>query len=685
MVVRLKNKSKVISIILIAVILISRYSQPAHATITTAGELSPAKSNAPAVVINNKIYVFGGALSSGFSNNIIKIEKSGDKLIQTVLPIVFPDPISHMSAVATNNKIYLFGGHYLRGSVYSAVDDIYEFDPTSELLIKLNIKLPKPILGMASAVAPNGKVYIFGGNDRSAVMYDDILEFDPQNKTVTIISTKLPSKITYPSVETAPNGKIYIFGGYDYTVTFDSILEFDPQSKTITNLIQKLPNPTYCMSSALLNGKIYLFGGASVMSGTALEYDSIVEFNPNSYDIKKMTEALPTARYYTSSVSLDDSIYIIGGKNLSSGVIKQILRYTPLNTLKEPQLSINVDNDINAALSWTTIDDAAGYVLEKSIDGVNFSTIAEISTTSYKDLNLPKGTYHYRVKAVFGNIASPYSNVVTINIQPPLKEPQLIGNMNSDVNVSLSWTTIDNATGYVLEKSIDGATFTTLAEILSTSTSYKDLNLPKGTYHYRVKAVSGNQHSPYSNVVTINIKPPEPTIFSVYWPKDEGNVRIDWTKGDKDLSGEVQLWKKDTSLDTWMQVKDISDGEKKYFSWVDKNVTVGINYKYQIRVYNPSTWDWQVIAESDWAGLERPYQAPGGLRIISSNSNTATISWNPLGVASGYQIEVSVDDGATWQKSTVTSTSATVPKPCLCRVKAGNHSRGQWSGILTVQ
>ena len=47
---------------------------------------------------------------------------------------------------------------------------------------------------------------------------DDIVEFDPVTQSVTTLEATLPTGREYTSAATAPNGKIYVFGGNESEV-----------------------------------------------------------------------------------------------------------------------------------------------------------------------------------------------------------------------------------------------------------------------------------------------------------------------------------------------------------------------------------------------------------------------------------------------------------------------------------
>jgi hypothetical protein len=69
-------------------------------------------------------------------------------------------------------------------------------------------------------------------------------------------------------------------------------------------------------------------------------------------------------------------------------------------------------------LSWNAAAGATGYQIQRSTDGVNFSTIASIgAVTSYADSGLSAGTeYYYRIIATGSLGSSSASNVASATI-----------------------------------------------------------------------------------------------------------------------------------------------------------------------------------------------------------------------------------------------------------------------------
>jgi hypothetical protein len=162
-------------------------------------------------------------------------------------------------------------------------------------------------------------------------------------------------------------------------------------------------------------------------------------------------------------------------------------------------------------LTWTdTATNEAGFKIERSSDGVNFTQIAIVvpNTSSYSATNLLASTqYFFRVRAYDGNNHSAFSNVAVATTQATPAAPTTLMATPSAGRITLNWTdNATNETGFKLERSTDGVNFTILAFLGANSTTYSNGGLTSGTtYHYRLRAYEGPNHSAYSNVASATV------------------------------------------------------------------------------------------------------------------------------------------------------------------------------------
>jgi len=107
---------------------------------------------------------------------------------------------------------------------------------------------------------------------------------------------------------------------------------------------------------------------------------------------------------------------------------------------------------------------------------------------------------------------------------PTLTAPVLQAiNNPSDLNqFQVVWSSVANATGYILQQSLS-SNFANPQTLFNTSTTSEIVSVQQpGTYYYRVSAVNGQNQSPFSNivstVVTGSTPPPSNTaLIESYW------------------------------------------------------------------------------------------------------------------------------------------------------------------------
>jgi titin len=164
-------------------------------------------------------------------------------------------------------------------------------------------------------------------------------------------------------------------------------------------------------------------------------------------------------------------------------------------------------------LSWTASTDnvaVTGYQIQRC-QGAACNAFAQIAApagtgTSYIDTGLsPSVSYSYEIIATdaAGNLSSP-SNVssATTLAGPPAAPSGLLATAASATQINLSWTNnATNQTGFKVERSADGVTFTQIGTTVATTTTYSDSPLaPVTIYYYRVRATNGAGDSAYTSV-----------------------------------------------------------------------------------------------------------------------------------------------------------------------------------------
>ena len=186
-------------------------------------------------------------------------------------------------------------------------------------------------------------------------------------------------------------------------------------------------------------------------------------------------------------------------------------------------------------LSWAdNSSNEVGFRIERAPDSAGSpGTWTEIATvganaTTYGDSGLsPSTTYWYRVRAYSAASDSPYSNQAsgTTLLGPPLG---LTATAVSATEVNLSWTdNSSNEDGFKIERSVDGTTFTQIAQVLPNTTAYRDMAAWPGiTYYYRVRAYRSGGNSNFSNTASAAAPAICPTSFVVWGDNSYGEFAV---------------------------------------------------------------------------------------------------------------------------------------------------------------
>ena len=179
-----------------------------------------------------------------------------------------------------------------------------------------------------------------------------------------------------------------------------------------------------------------------------------------------------------------------------------------------------IDNSNNE--SGFKIERCTGDAATCDANPTNYVQIATTgaNVTSYANTGLtPNTTYSYRVRAYNAGGNSGYSNsaqATTLNLSPPNAPSNLTASAGSTSGknkvdfVNLAWTNnSNNADSIAIERCTGTATtcltgtFSQIATVSGTATTYKDNNLPRRTnFTYRVRAHNVAGNSGYSNTAS---------------------------------------------------------------------------------------------------------------------------------------------------------------------------------------
>lgn len=154
-------------------------------------------------------------------------------------------------------------------------------------------------------------------------------------------------------------------------------------------------------------------------------------------------------------------------------------------------------------MNWSDVSGATGYRLEESANSA-FSTVTvrySGMTSQYQVTGQPGGTWYYRVFTLVGASESGPSNVAsTVVTASLLSAPVLnvIGNPDGDGTYAVTWGSVTDAMGYRLEESASPYFAQPTVVYEGSLRQYNAVDMPSGTWYYRVRATAAGGNSPWS-------------------------------------------------------------------------------------------------------------------------------------------------------------------------------------------
>lgn len=184
-------------------------------------------------------------------------------------------------------------------------------------------------------------------------------------------------------------------------------------------------------------------------------------------------------------------------------------------------------------ISWSSITNATNYTLNQSnsSDLSNSTQIYSGTATSFSISNISTpGTYYYEVIAVVANQVT--SNIISVTItssnSDSLTSPTLNVSYSTTSNITISWSSVNGATSYTLQQSLNDPTFASPQVVYQGSNTSYDVasNLSSGIYYYQVLASDSQTTSSFSNSENITILS-TPVLNSIT-NNGSGSFAISW-------------------------------------------------------------------------------------------------------------------------------------------------------------
>ncbi len=340
---------------------------------------------------------------------------------------------------------------------------------------------------------------------------------------------------------------------------------------------------------------------------------------------------------YTSRV-----VEVVGNSIIVGGPIFTMAGHPVLGVTKlnlpagapmKPGILDATDIRINSVrVSWSPVEDATGYFLERSTpDNQNFQLLGTIgqSDTTYLNFDLSEDTpYVYRVAAFNAAGTSPYSDELSVRTDqsPPDAPWNLVLTVAAVDEIHLEWDdNADNETMYEIWRAEDDiSSIKPMDTVAADIVFYADRTVADGTYYYyQVRAINRGGNSGFSNQAGVQAHDPTPAVPSALSASSADNYQIvvTWNDNSNNETGfEVERAEDDGTFQLLYTTKA---NTSQYF---DRDVLSGKTYRYRVRAYYLdlfSAYTDEAVIQTSFVG-PRP---PSNLVLTSPTTTSIQLTW----------------------------------------------------------
>ena len=274
-----------------------------------------------------------------------------------------------------------------------------------------------------------------------------------------------------------------------------------------------------------------------------------------------------------------------GSKHKECTVCGETLEMAEIAQLKcaTPILTKVINTASGVQFTWGKVSGADKYVVyRKAYDAKTkkwsgWSKLNDkVTGTSYLDKTAKSGTYYlYTVRANNEAGLSGY-NKTGLKIYF-LSIPKITSTANTNSGITVKWSKVSGATGYIVYKKTGNGKWTNLGKIKGTT--FTDKKAKAGvTYKYTVKAYYGSYASAYNTSGVAVRRLLTPTLKSVTSAKT--GVTLKWGKA-TGATGYIVYRK--TGNGSWQKIATVKGASK--VSYLDKTAKKGVTYTYTVKAY----------------------------------------------------------------------------------------------------
>ncbi|HYO08098.1 MAG TPA: fibronectin type III domain-containing protein [Tepidisphaeraceae bacterium] len=318
-----------------------------------------------------------------------------------------------------------------------------------------------------------------------------------------------------------------------------------------------------------------------------------------------------------------------------------------------------------ATLAWDAVAGAAGYLIEQSLNGATWTTLAAAAgfATSHQVTGLAADSdSFYRVRTVMDGYSLP-NNTIAVHTRPlvtPAAPQNLVATPAGPYAIDLAWDDVAEEERYLTQYSADGVTWNDFLQNPADNTTARHWSYsPETTYYYRVAAANEGGQSAWSNVASattaVLTAPAAPS--DVYVSGNYGSdTEIGWSdNSDNELDFRVEMLSDDgAGGQAWEVIGSVGELDYPYFyiQPLDHNTS------YTVRVIATNTAG--ESAPSEAFTFTTATVAPTNLQVASTNYQQVNLTWGAAAGATGYRVQRQTPGEWYWETlGTPTGTSFT--------------------------
>lgn len=413
------------------------------------------------------------------------------------------------------------------------------------------------------------------------------------------------------------------------------------------------------VSAELVVGESVTLTAAAMTRDGTQQVGRLIEWNSSAPDVATVTGSGVVSALAPGGALISATT---AGRTATVSVT---VRTPPPSTPGAPSASDATASTL--VVNWSAVDGAAGYRLERSVNGGAWTEIAQPGASPFVDSNLSAATiYSYRVRACTSDgscSAASASGEGTTAAGPstpgePQPEPEpepeppqpppapttpgapgtLTISAATTSSLTVGWAAVTGATSYRLDRRMSSGPWTEVAE--RGASPYTDSGLESGTtYSYRLSACNAtgcSLESPTSTGVTLFAIPAAPAAPFV-GSATTSSLVIGWTAAANASS--FRLQRATSGSGPWTEIAQPSASP-----YTNAGLTASTEYHYRVRACNPGGCSEPSASSAGTTSAVAPPPpvipaAPGAPVVGDATTSSLTVSWTAVIGATDYQLE----------------------------------------------